>query len=206
MYTFNPETIFESLERGKADIFTPYFGNPDDVELYYDPLAWVQLDYFRIADALSHEIWEVSLGSEGWSIESVFFAQNCENDPEGFNRFHIVYFQDLGMTKWKRNYIARLIDIEPWRGLAYWGGDAVFSSNLLSRWKNIDFEDFVISADDALQIAENHGGHEINKSHCTTIGVSMYQHDNEKWDVTYFPANFEMYIDANNGKYEVLNK
>jgi hypothetical protein len=34
----------------------------------------------------------------------------------------------------------------------------------------------------------------------------MYQHDNEKWDVTYFPANFEMYIDANNGKYEVLNK
>jgi hypothetical protein len=44
MYTFNPETIFESLEQGKADVFTPYFGNPDDVELYYDPLEWLQSD------------------------------------------------------------------------------------------------------------------------------------------------------------------
>jgi hypothetical protein len=117
-----------------------------------------------------------------------------------------VYFQDLGITKWKRNYITRLIDIEPWRGLAYWGGDAVFSSTLLSKWENTDFENFVFSADDALQIAEENGGSETDKSHCTTISVSMYQRDNEKWDVTYFPANFGMYIDANSGKHEVLNK
>jgi hypothetical protein len=33
LYTFNPETIFESLEQGEIDVFTPYFGGPDEIEL-----------------------------------------------------------------------------------------------------------------------------------------------------------------------------
>lgn len=206
MYTFNPETIFESLEQGRTDVFTPYFGNPDDVELYYDPLAWSQLEYLRISDELSREIWNVSLGSEDWNIESVFFEQNCMNNPQGFNSFHIVYFQDLGVTNWKRNYTTRLLDIQPWRGLAYWGGDAIFSSTLLSRWENIGLKDFLISADDALRIAEEHGGNETDKSHCTTIGVNMYQGAENKWNVDYFPANFAMYIDAFSGEYEIPSR
>lgn len=206
MYTFNPETIFESLEQGRADVFTPYFGNPDEIELYYDPLVWSQSDYLKITDALSREIWATPLSSEVWSIESVFFAQSCENDPEGFNRFHIVYFQDLGVTNWKRTYTTRLIEIQPWRGLAYWGGDAIFSSTFLSPWKNINLENFVISADVALQIAEEQGGNETNKSHCSTISVNMYQQDNEKWNVDYFPAYFSMYIDAYTGEYEIPDK
>lgn len=88
----------------------------------------------------------------------------------------------------------------------YWGSDAIFTSTLLSQWESIGLENFAISADDALQIAEECGGNETDKSHCSTIGVSMYQRDNEKWDVTYFPADFGMYIDANSGKYEILNK
>jgi hypothetical protein len=123
----------------------------------------------------------------------------------GFNIFNIVYYRDLGVTNWKRNYTTRLIDLEPWRGLAYWGGDAIFSSTLLSRWKNIGLEDFVISADDALQMAEGHGGNETDKSHCSTISVSMFQHDNETWDVNYFAADFGMYVDANNRKYKILS-
>lgn len=67
-------------------------------------------------------------------------------------------------------------------------------------------ENFAISADDALQIAEEHGGNQTDKSHCSTISVSMFQHDNEKWDVNYFAASFGVYIDASSGKYEILNK
>jgi hypothetical protein len=87
------------------------------------------------------------------------------------------------------------------------GGDAIFSSTLLSRWGNIALEDFVISADNALQIAEEHGGSEADKSAdvCSTVRVSMYQHDNEMWDVNYFAANFRIQINPNIGKYEVLN-
>ena len=205
MYTFNPETIFESLEQGDADVFVPYFGDPDAIELYYDPITWSQAHYLKIASALSQKIWGESSMSENWNIESVYFEQNCKK-PMGFNSFHIVYYENLGVANWKRSYTTRLIDIQPWRGLAYWGGDAIFSSTFLSRWENIDLEDFVISADDALQMAEERGGNETDKSHCSTISVSMYQRDNEKWDVTYFAADFGMHIDANNGKYEVLNK
>ena len=205
LYTFNPETIFASLEQGEADVFTPYFGGPDEIELEYNPINWSQSDYLKIASALSQKVWGESLGSKNWNVESVYFAQSCKDNPKGFNRFHIVYYKDLGVTNWKRNYTTRLIDLEPWRGLAYWGGDAIFSSTLVSTWKNIGLEDFVISADEALQIAEERGGNETDKSHCSTISVSMYQHDNEKWDVNYFAAYFGMYIDANSGKYEILN-
>lgn len=204
LYTFNPETIFESLEQGDADVFIPYFGDPDEIDLYYDPITWSQPDYLKVAIALIQKVWGESLGSENWNVESIYFEQNCKN-PMGFNSFHLVYYNDLGVTNWKRSYTTRLIDIQPWRGLAYWGGDAIFSSTFLSRWENIDLEDFVISADDALQMAEEHGGNETDKSHCSTISVSMYQRDNGKWDVTYFAANFGIYIDAHSGEYEILN-
>ena len=206
MNTFNPETIFKSLEQGNIDVFTPYFGSPDEIELYFDTITWSQSDYLKVVNALSQNIWGESLKTKTWNIGSVYFAQDCKDNPKGFNRFYIVYYEDLGVTNWKRNYTTRLIDIEPWRGLAYWGGDAVFTSTLLSRWKNIDLEDFVISAYDALQSAEEHGGNEADKSHCSTISVSMFQRDNEVWDVNYFAANFGMYIDANSGKYKLLGK
>ena len=205
MYTFNPETIFDSLEQEKTDVFTPYFGNPDEIKLYYDPITWSQSDYLKFASALSHKVWGESLSSKNWSVASVFFEQDCKN-PNGFNGFHIVYYKDLGITGWKRNYTTRLIDAQPWRGLAYWGGDAIFSSTLVSRWRNIGLENFAISADDALQITEEHGGNQTDKSHCSTISVSMFHHDNEKWDVNYFAASFGVYINANSGKYDILNK
>lgn len=204
-YTYNSNTILESLDRGETGVFTKYFGSPDDIEIYYDPISWSQSDYLKVASTLSQKIWGESLSSGSWNVESVYFEQDCKN-PKGFNSFYIVYYQDLGVTDWKRKYTTRLIDIQPWRGLASWGGNAIFSSSLLSRWENIDLEDFGISADAALKSAEEHGGNETDKSHCSTISVSMYQHDNEKWDVNYFAAHFGMYIDANSGKYKILNK
>jgi hypothetical protein len=206
MYTFNPETVFESLEQGKSDVFMPYFGSPDEIKLYYDPITWSQSDYLKIADALSKKIWKESSGSQNWKVESIYFSQDCKDNAQGFNSFHIVYYRDLGVANLKRRYATRLIDLESWRGLAYWGADAIFSVTLLSRWKTIDLKDFPVSAENALQIAEEQGGNKTDKNHCSTINVSMYQVDNEKWDVNYFPANFEMYVDANSGKYELLNK
>jgi hypothetical protein len=203
MYIFNPEMIFESLAQEKTDVFTPYVGNPDEIKLYYDPITWSQSDYLKFASATSQKVWGESLSSKNWSLASVYFAQDCKDNPQGFNRFHIVYYKDLGVTGWKRNYTTRLIDVEPWRGLAYWGGDATFSSTLIARWRDIGVEDFAISADDALQIAEKHGGNQTDKSDCSTISVSMYQRDNEKWDVKYFAADFGMYIDPNSEKYEI---
>lgn len=203
-YTFDPNTILESLDKGDFDVFTPYFGNPDGIKLNYDPIAWSQSDYLKIASALFQKIWGESLDLKNWHIESVYLAQDC-NASQGFNTFNIVYYQNLGMRNWEHKYVTRLIEIEPWRGLADWGGNAIFSSTLLSEWKNIDLENFVISADDALQIAEEHGGNKADKSDCSTISVSMFQHDHEKWDVNYFAANFRMQINANNRKYKILN-
>lgn len=204
MYTYNPETIFVSLEQGDTNVFLPYFGNPDAIERYYDPITWSQANYLKIVNALSQIIWDESLDSNKWSVVSVYFAQSCTDNPKGFNRFNIVYYEDLGVKNWKRHYTTRLVDIEPWRGLVYWGSGAIFTSTVLSQWESIELDDFLISADDALQMAEESGGNETDKSHCSTIAVSMFQRDDEKWDVTYFAADFGMYIDANSGKYEVL--
>jgi len=207
-YTFNPETILESLNRKESNVFTAYSGSADEIELYYDLITWSQSDYLKIAHALIQKIWGESPDLKNWNIESLYFAQDCKDNPKGFNRFDIVYYKELGVTNWERKYVTRFIEIQPWRGLARWGGDAIFSSSLLSRWDNIDLENFVISADDALQIAGENGGNETDKSAdvCSTIRVSMYQHDNKIWDVNYFAANFRIRIDPNSGKYELLNK
>jgi hypothetical protein len=101
MYTFNPETIFESLEQEETDVFTPYLGNPDETKLYYDPITWSQSDYLKFASARSQKVWGESLSSKNWSVASVYFAQDCKDNPQGFNRFDIVYYKDLGVTSWK---------------------------------------------------------------------------------------------------------
>ena len=62
MYTYNPETIFASLEQGDTDVFVPYFGNPDAIEQYYDPITWSQEDYLKIIDALSQIMRIIVLG------------------------------------------------------------------------------------------------------------------------------------------------
>ena len=204
-YTFDPKTILASIERGEADVFTPFVGNPDEITLEDLSIDWTQMDYLKITNLLSQQIWNESLDLEGWDVYSIYFQSECKDNPQGFNEFSIVYYKALGVKNWERRYTVRLVDIFPWQGLIRWGGDSDFSVPLLSAWDNIDLLKFKITPLDAMQIADKNGGKEarLHVGDVCTISVSMFQQDDGMWEVAYPQAYFRMSVNSNTGAYKV---
>ena len=47
-YEIDPETILYMLSLGKTDVFTPFWGDWDRDQPYYDSIAWTQADFLKI--------------------------------------------------------------------------------------------------------------------------------------------------------------
>jgi hypothetical protein len=208
-YEINPGTILASLDQGKTDVFVPFLGDPDRDEPHYDSIAWTQADYLKIANALSLEAWNEPLDLESWKTEYIRLVQKCENDPRGFHTFAIVYSKELGMRDLERRYVTRLIEINAWQGLIYWGKNATFSAPLLLGWDGAELTRFKIVADDALQIAEKSGGSNIRSevnNNCRIIlsvnQLSTLPHQ-QNWLVDYERTKFYVHINPYTGKYKI---
>ncbi len=209
-YEIDPTTILTRLNHGETNVFTPFYGDLDRDEPYYDSIAWTQSDYLKIANALSLETWNEPLDLDSWKTEYLSLAQSCENDPHGFHTFALVYYKDLGMRKWERHYVTRLIQINAWQGLIWWGKDATFSTPLLLGWDGAELTQFKVVADDALRIAEENSGSDTRlkaNNKCRIIvsvnQISALPH-RVNWLVTYERTDFFMHINPYTGKSKIL--
>lgn len=210
-YEINPETLLEKLDQGETDLFTPFFGDWNRDEPYYDSITWTQADYIKIANALSLEIWNEPLDLENWRIIDIDFIGRCENNPSGFHTFTIAYYKALGISNWERKYTTRLIEVYSWLGLVHLGTDAVYSSPLLLGWDGVDLTQFIIMANDALQIAEKNGGLDARRrvdNSCrimlTVNQLSPLPH-RVRWLVDYDRADLYMHVNPYTGKHKILN-
>lgn len=201
-YDIDSENILDRLDRGEIDVFTPVSSEEwDRDEPYYDSIAWTQVDYLNIANALSLQTWNEPLDLKSWKVIDLDFEAGCEDIPQGFHTFSIVYYQALAVENWERQYTSRLIEIYPWMGLVRWGNGAVFSTPLLLGWDGFDLSRFEISADDVLQIAENKGGsearHKVNNDCMVYLGVNQLSPlpHRVNWLADYFLADFYVHVD-----------
>jgi hypothetical protein len=163
-YQFDSQTILASLDQSKTDLFTPLAMAPDDVDVYYDNIAWTQADFLRVASALSQKIWNEPLNLDGWAIHSFYFLGRCSDNFGGFNDFKIVYYKTI-KTGWKTVYSARYLTLTPWRGTVVWAGDGEFSEIFIFRWGNTELTRFKTTAEQAVQIANKNGG-KVNQDRC----------------------------------------
>jgi len=210
-YEINPETILTNLDQGKTNVFVPFFGDTDRDEPYYDSIAWTQSDYLKIADALSLETWHEPLDLESWQVIDMDLIRGCGDNVQGFHTFTITYYKTLGITNWERHYTTRLIEIYSWQGLVRLGKDTVFSAPLLLGWDGLDLNQFKITADEALQIAEKNGGLDARLKVDNTCRIILRVNQlsplphRPNWLVDYDRADFYMHINPYTGKYKILN-
>ena len=209
-YEINPETILTTIDQGNNDVFVPFFGDPDQDEPYYGDISWSQSDYLKIANALSLKTWNEPLDLENWQVIDMDLIGSCDDKTQGFHTFTITYYKSLGIINQEIHYITRLIEIISWQGLVRWGKDAEFSAPLLLGWDGVELPRFSITADDALQIAEENSGSEIRSkvnNDCRIIvtvnQLSPFPHP-VNWLVDYDRADFYMHINPYTGKYKVL--
>ena len=198
-YQFNSQTILTSLDQGKTDVFIPSAIDPNDVDIYYDNIAWTQADFLRVASALSQEIWHEPLDLDGWRIYYFYFIGHCSDNFGGFNDFHIVYYKTI-KTGWETVYSARYLTLTPWSGTVRWAGDGEFSELFIFPWGNIELTKFKTTAEQAVQIANKNGG-KVNQERCR-IRADIQDGD---WRIGYETDTglVDIFINPFNGKVEL---
>ena len=193
-YTFEPETILAALERGETGLFQPI---PNDIEdNVYPPgsFPWHQQDYLKVANAIHNS------RLDGWQIAIWYFRRNCADNPIGFDFAELLYFNP------EKNQHTE-IKIFPLSKSAAWGKDEYFEPPPFFWRKSIDPRKIKITADDAIQIAEAHGGKDARlafQNKCI-ITIDLYANTNQ-WDVEYYRPDldtFEITVNPYSGEYEI---
>jgi hypothetical protein len=136
------------------------------------------------------------------------FSRGCQDTSDGFDGADITYFKKDNSSE---NYTVHEIQIYPLSGGVSWGRGQ-FPRPLLG-WKNINLDKLKVTADDALQIAEDIGGKQarqkINNA-CEIHILLKPNEDDDKWHIIYFPNNgnppiFEATINPKIGTYKIFN-
>lgn len=207
-YLIAPDTILTMLSQGDSNVFFPVQATPgpNDDLLPNGSFSWTQADYLKIAAALSQHAWGDQL--EGWKIYSLDIDRNCRNLNAGFDSFRATYYKETTINSEER-YITRQIDIFPLAKLVTWRDGADYPHSFLKPWHAVDFNNFKITADEALQIAEENGGVDarLKSNNECMILVSLYQRNQNKWSVTYYPlVSFQALINPYNGEFKIFNE
>ncbi len=202
-YTINPEMILASLDRGETNIFMPMLVTPNANTLHPPgSVRWTQSDYLKVANALSQYIWKETL--EGWSTYYIAFDRACQNDLSGFDSVDLIYYKTIRVN-WQKVYTARYIQIYPLANYVAWGGETNFP--ISEGWNAIDLTKYNITADEALQIAEENGGKEARSKDGNDCSISISipdQNNDVRWDIGYYyGVGFEVIVDPYSGKHEI---
>lgn len=186
-YAIDPDTLLEGLAEGRTDVFipqeeTPYQASPTLGE----PVQWQPEDYFQIAQAVHELGWGESL--ENWDLHGVDFGIDCAYLEHGPQDAWFSYFKTVKLREQETRLVSDII-IEPRRKTVAGGRVEYYPQR--KRWQTIDFAHLKISAEDALQIAETHGGYETRTAVANEcyISIGLYSDSFEYggWQVDYIP-------------------
>jgi len=194
-FLIEPDTIFDSLEKSKVNIFTPNLYQIDEVA-FTEPINWSSSEHFLVADALNQLVWKDDL--DEWNLYDMDFLLVCQENPSGFERSYMAYF------KGSISYDIRHYSIMPMRKYVEWREGNGYPRPLFG-WKKVDLGRLKINAESALRIAEESGGKDfrlIHNNDCN-IRVSLMPERMIGWQVTYSLGNspeFEISINPYTGK------
>jgi hypothetical protein len=202
-YIINPDNILMMIDQESQDIFLPLNENEilNEDLLPYGSFSWTQQDYLEIANALSKYVWNDNM--EGWEIYLLFFRRDCSVVSEGFDSFTGIYYKEI-VVESEKKYTTRQIGIYPLAKQVTWGDGSNYPHSFFRPWRSMDFENFEITADEALQIADANGGESarIKQNNDCSILVSLFQDHPNQWEVDYH-VDFHILINPYNGKFQI---
>lgn len=201
-FQIDPETVLVKIDSGVMNPFSKETRNME--EIWTDPashpieIQWSQSEYFRIYESLGGVLWEGNYQS--WDLYGFNFNTKCQAGLRGFDEGEVTYFRTTyrnGGLKYETRYIR----VNPSYRSVAWGDEAIFPRFVID-WKGIKLEELVITADDALKIAEEHGGREYRESvdNDCSIFLILQPRSYSGWLVTYGLNGFVVLIDPYTGK------
>lgn len=184
-YAIEPASLMTSLKNGDMNAFTPVREEPELLPMEQQiPVDWLQADYFYIASTLYEGVLGKSL--QGWQLNSMDFSLGCSKIRNGFQNGRFEFFK-VAKEKEQESRISRFIDIDPRSNFVHVIEEEYYPK--LADWKIINIEQIKVSADLALQIAENNGGDKSRESVRNACNISLVLSpspaSNKGWVVSY---------------------
>jgi hypothetical protein len=208
-YTFDAKTIFREYDKGEENLFSVISDEElENLEAY--PLSdWGQKEFLEALNLFHQTAFHQPL-DEKLSGAS-FSLPNCNQITLGLQSA-VIFTHNFGFSEGYAVYYSYYI--EPNRNFAYWHGD---SYEPIISWpiSSLNLSKIKITAEEALQIAEKHGGEDIrltNQNQCDIdIDISADEHHGN-WVVSYnstidkFTSLLRIEVDSTTGKTKVLTK
>jgi hypothetical protein len=204
LFRIDSGMILTSLNQGDTDVFLPDTRSMDDrldgPILYIEPIRWGQSDHLKLVNTLNQYVWKDSL--DNWKLFSIIFLTDCQDNLSGLQRGDFRYFKTT-LYGGKITDTWREFETAPQYLFVAWGGGAKFAHPLFGR-KNIDLRRLMVTAEDALKIAEEHGGRDarLRAQNQCDIYLSLAPEGLKKgWWISYNTSdNFEIQIDPYTGE------
>jgi hypothetical protein len=208
-YSFNPETILESLSEGNTDVFNLITATPEVRSSGpTKPVFLSQADYVRIAQALHEQIWGVSV--EDQNLQNMSFEMDCIDVARGIFKSADFDFYQIIQAEGEETRIEYTIMIRPSEGLIY-TSKREFRPNM-QIMKPVDLGRYNVTAEEALGIAEKYGGSEkrLEVGNTCNLDVIAPGPDYKGWRILYVDAYdnlkplLEIAVDPQTGEDKVI--
>jgi hypothetical protein len=179
-YTIEPASLMDSLKQGKM-AFTPVSQRPELIPFNESvTVSWHQADYFYVANTLYEGVLGKSL--QGWQLSSMSYSLACSQIQNGFQNGRFMFFNVVKENNQEAS-LTRFIDIDLRFNFAH-VSEEQYSPKV--DWTPIPINENILSAEEALQRAEDAGGEETRSSVSNNCSISLQlTHDfslwNKKW-------------------------
>lgn len=201
-YTIDAQTILQSLDQTNIDVFKLEMATPESTPERLPSVRWSQTDYYRVAQAFHEFVWQESL--DKWKLNLIFFRLDCTDAALGPQMMSFDMFR-MDKTREGDSRIDRSIYIWPQQNQLHWSEAEYYPVRF--RKSVLDLTKVEIMAEEALRIAEEHGGRNARLASNNTCVISGHLGADTRyngWLVSYRGEGsitlFEVVIDERTGE------
>ena len=211
-YQIDPSTILTDLKGEGNDVFLSLPNEPESFNDIYPSgtYPWSQEDYLSIAKA--HHLYVTGeLVENGWKIYGMgdFGIYQCRNGMHGFDSAKIIFYKKNSDGSFPVIYMY----IRPLEGLIHSASLEYDARRWDDGFKEAKVMTGNVTADEALQIAEEAGGkamrQKLSNDGCdvwVTYYSDEYWHVDYSWNTDDLDFDLDFEVNANDGSYKVSRR
>jgi len=210
-YAIDIDMALDSLAQGNINIFVPLPETPGlPTSESTTRINWSFTDLLNIGQAFHQWHWKETINE--WNLNKLEYQVDCK-DAELAPYFVWLELFRISQAKGMKIRSTHTIQIGIPEAVVYWSESERYP--VTENWRSIDLAQINISAEQALKIAEENGGHETRlfvENNCRIYLVAPYSAENE-WLVRYASYSpdegwrylLEAYVDKETGEFRIVH-
>lgn len=207
-YSFDFTTILYSLNQGNSDVFTSLDKTPQLVaQIPRVTVLWTQADYLHVAQAIQESVWEEPTNT--LSLSDAIFTLDCLDIEQSVYSMAAFTFYKLVQNEEIETRIQYIIRVIPSENYVRTSRAEYYPNARVLKPAQLD--QYPITAEKALQIAEENGGARSRSEHNNVCRIDGIVNELDGWSVLYQTRNeyswipiFEVTINHKTGSYKVI--